>query len=112
MTGSPVTGVAAAALDEFVRAVRARLGANLQTLKLFGSWARGDATPDSDMDVLVVVLANRIEAEDAVIDIAFDVNLAHGVYISPRVIEQATLEHPVWRITPFVQAMERDGITL
>ena len=112
MTPSPVTGAAAAALDEFVRAVRARLGANLQALKLFGSRARGDAAPDSDIDVLVVVHANRVGAEDAVIDIAFDVNLAHGVYVSPRVIEQATLEHPVWRITPFVQAMDREGISL
>jgi predicted nucleotidyltransferase len=112
MTSSPVTGVAAAALDEFVRTVRARLGTNLNTLKLFGSRARGNAAPDSDIDVLVVVDANRVGAEDAVIDIAFDVNLAHGVYVSPRVIEQATLEHPVWRITPFVQAMEREGIPL
>ena len=64
------------------------------------------------LDVLVVVVDRRIEAEDAVLDIAFDVNLAHDVYISPRVIERAVLEDPVWRITPFVRALERDGVPL
>jgi predicted nucleotidyltransferase len=103
---------AAAALDEFAREVRASLGSNLEALKLFGSTARGEAAPDSDLDVLVVVTGDRVTAEDAVLDIAFDVNLAHGVYISPRVIERAVLDHPVWRITPFVQSLEREGIPL
>ena len=102
----------AAAPDEFVRAVRMRLGTDIVGVKLFGSKARGDATPDSDLDVLIVVGDRRLEAEDAVLDIAFDVNLAHDVYISPRVIERAVLEHPVWRITPFVQALEREGVPL
>ena len=102
----------ATALDEFARRVRARLGANLVGLKLFGSKARGDAAPDSDLDVLVLVAGDRSEAGDAALDIAFDVNLAHDVYVSPRVIDFAVLEHPVWRITPFVQALEREGIPL
>ncbi len=88
------------ALDEFTRTVRARLGQNLVTLTLFGSRARGDAAPDSDIDVLVVVTERRLEAEDLVLDIAFDVNLAHDVYISPRVIERSTLEHPVPGASP------------
>lgn len=102
----------ARALDEFVRTVRARLGPNLVTLTLFGSKARGDATPESDLDVLVVVTDHRLEAENSVLDIAFDVSLAHDVYISPRVIERSTIEHPVWRRTPFLQAIERDGVPL
>ena len=102
----------ARALDEFVRAVRARLDNGVVAVKLFGSKARGDATADSDLDVLIVIAGRRLEAEDAVLHIAFDVNLAHDVYISPRVIEQAVLEHPVWRITPFVQALEREGVPL
>ena len=62
--------------------------------------------------MLIVVEDRRLESEDAILDIAFDVNLDHEVYISPRVIEKATLEHPVWRITPFVRALERDGVSL
>jgi hypothetical protein len=72
------------ALREFVGRVREDLGQNVRAVKLFGSKARGE----------------------------FDVNLAHDVYSSPRVIEQAVFEHPVWRITPFVQALEREGVPL
>jgi predicted nucleotidyltransferase len=100
------------ALREFVGRVREDLGENVLAVKLFGSKARGDADPESDLDVLVVVGARRVESEDRILDIAFDVNLAHDVYISPRVIEQAVFEHPVWRITPFVQALEREGVPL
>ena len=112
MTGLQLSDRDAGALDEFARIVRARLGTNLAALKLFGSKARGDAAPDSDLDVLVLVAERRLEAEDAVLDIAFDVNLAHDVYISPRVIERAVLDHPVWRLTAFVQALEREGVPL
>lgn len=112
MPPPPLSSRDAAALGEFVRRVRTCLGANARSIKLFGSKARGDAAPDSDLDVLIVVGDHRREAEDAVLDIAFDVNLDHDVYISPRVIEQAVFEHPVWRITPFVRALEQEGVPL
>lgn len=102
----------AAAVDEFVRRARDVLGANLLALKLFGSKARGEGEEDSDIDVLVVVAESGSPAEDRVLDVAFEVNLSHGVYISPRVIAGATLEDPVWRITPFLQVTEREGVPL
>lgn len=112
MTPVQLAGRDARALDEFVRTIRARLGPNLVALTLFGSKARGDATSESDLDVLVVVTDRRLEAENSVLDVAFDVSLAHDVYISPRVIERTVLEHPVWRITPFLRAIEREGVPL
>jgi uncharacterized protein len=101
-----------AAVTEFVERVRAQLGETLIELRLFGSKARGDARDGSDIDVAVIVSGDRLAAEDAVIDVAFDVNLAHDVYISPRVILAEVLEHPVWRATHFVRALEREGVPL
>lgn len=34
--------------------LRARFGADLVSVVLFGSWARAEACPDSDLDLLVV----------------------------------------------------------
>jgi hypothetical protein len=62
--------------------------------------------------VLVVVAENRVAAEDRVLDLAFDVNLEHDVYISPRVVTRAVMNDPVWRLTGLLRAIEREGIPL
>lgn len=102
----------AAALQEFVRSLRSALGKNLLEAKLFGSKATGKDQRDSDIDVLVVVKKNGLQIEDRVLDIAFDVNLKHDVYISPRVLDRSILSDPVWSITPFLRAIAKDGIPL
>ena len=103
-----------ASLKEFAAQVRSALGLQLVDLRLFGSVARGDARPDSDIDVLVVVQPDheRKRLARQVVDIAFDVNLAHDVYISPRVVTPEILNHPVWGQTPFLQAVAREGIPM
>ena len=102
----------AAAIEEFVGRLRPVLGSNLIEVKLFGSKATGRDQPESDIDVLVSVEKGGVEVEDGVLDIAFDTNIKHEVYISPRVIDRATLADPVWRITPFFKAIAEEGIPL
>ena len=111
-TNGRLTASDAAAVSAFVERARASLGANLVDVRLFGSHARGDSRPDSDIDIALIVVRNRASAEDEAIDIAFDVNVAHGVYISPRVLERDVISDPVWRATGFVQALEREGVAL
>ena len=102
------------ALAEFVKRLRGQLSTSIVDLRLFGSEARGDATPESDIDVLVVVQPDdeRARLDDRIIDIAFDVNLAFGVYISPRVVTRAVLSDPIWRETAFVKHVSRESIPL
>jgi predicted nucleotidyltransferase len=101
-----------AALEEFLQSLRFALGKNLFEAKLFGSKATGRDQPDSDIDVLVVVNRNGAKTEDRVLDIAFNVNVKHDVYISPRVVDRSILADPVWSITPFLQAISKEGISL
>lgn len=100
------------AVQDFAQKVRAALGEQLIALKLFGSKARGRDAPESDIDVLVVVKEASVKIEDQVLDITFEVNLAHEVYISPRVIARATLDDPVWKMTPFLRSLAKEGIPL
>lgn len=100
------------ALEDFLTRVRTALGDRVLALKLFGSKATGRDNPDSDIDVLVVVNETSVEVENRVIDIAFDVNLEHDVYISPMVVARAVFDDPVWSITPFIRTLEREGISL
>lgn len=101
-----------AALNDFVEKVREELKSNILGIRLFGSKAKGSSAEDSDIDVLIIISESDVSIEDKIVDIAFDINLMHDVYISPRVISQAIMEHPVWKMTPFIQSLEKEGIDL
>ncbi|MBI3323664.1 MAG: nucleotidyltransferase domain-containing protein [Candidatus Omnitrophica bacterium] len=100
------------ALKEFRDRVASLLGANLLVIKLFGSKARGQGTPESDLDVFLAVRKRSAQVEDQVIDVAFDIDLKYGVYISPRVVAATVLKDPVWKATPFLQRIAKEGIPI
>ncbi len=101
---SGLTASDASAIAEFAARVRSALGSGVLDMRLFGSKATGRDVPGSDIDILVVLEEASVGVEDQVLAVAFEVNLAHDVYISPRVVGRAVLEDPVWKITPFLRA--------
>ncbi|MCY3746574.1 MAG: nucleotidyltransferase domain-containing protein, partial [Acidobacteria bacterium] len=52
--------------DRFVETLRNSMGDRLLGVTLYGSVARGEARPDSDVDLLVVHRGGRVAALDAV----------------------------------------------
>lgn len=102
--GSFLAPADATAVREFAERVRRALGSNVVEMRLFGSKATGQDVPGSDIDILVVVAEPGPESEKKILAIAFDINLAHDVFISPSVIDRAVLEDPVWRMTAFLRA--------
>ena len=54
-------------------------GSEVLEMRLFGSKATGQDVPGSDIDILVVVREARVEVEDRVLAIAFDVKTS-GAY--------------------------------
>jgi uncharacterized protein len=102
------------ATREFVDRLRTNLRQHIVDVRLFGSEARGDADPESDIDVFVIVQPDhdRSPLETRVVDIAFDVNLEFGVFISPLVVTPGEVNHPMLRETPFIETVMREGIPL
>ena len=101
-----------AALEDFVNAVRGSLGSEVVDVQLFGSKARGDATPDSDVDVLVVVRRDEPKLIDALYDLLLDACLSHNVYISLKVFSEAEYERLNHPRTPFMQNVAKEGVAL
>ncbi len=98
------------AIKEFRDRVRELLGASLKRMALFGSKANGHATSESDIDILVLIKGSASRRRNAILDRAFEVNLKYGVYISPRIVSLTAFNHPVWRITPFLKKLRKEGV--
>jgi predicted nucleotidyltransferase len=100
------------AVAGFVGALRRRFDGEIQAVTLFGSRARGDAEPESDMDVLVVLTTADAPTVKEVRYLAGDVWLRHGVYLSTRVWSQAHWRRLEELQTLLYENIRRDGIDL
>jgi len=71
-------------LREFKAEIAKLYGKRLKNVILYGSWARGDATGESDIDLLIVLEGEVAPGKeiDRIIDIITEIDLKHGVLIS------------------------------
>lgn len=98
------------AVREFLERVRRDLQQADASAVVFGSRARGEAGPESDLDVLVALDRDDFPIRRRVFDLAYEVFLATDVLISPLVISRegfAALKRSNRRI---VRDIERDGV--
>ncbi len=74
------------ALEAFVRRVQESFPDQILQISLFGSKARGEGDPDSDVDVLVIINQYDRSLRRKIIDLSSDLSLEYDVLLSPRVI--------------------------
>lgn len=77
---------------------------------LFGSRARGTASEDSDLDVLVSVERNTREIEKFISDCAWEAGFPEDVVVVPVVVEQQRLEHGPLSESAFIRNVMREGV--
>lgn len=101
-----------AAIDAFIERLKPRFA--LREAILFGSRARGDARPDSDADVAVVLRGERgpfMQTKLEMADIAFDTMLDSGVRIQPLPIWDEDRRDPDhWSNPELLRNIEQMGI--
>jgi predicted nucleotidyltransferase len=81
------------------------------SMTVFGSRARGDNNPDSDLDVLVVI--DESETWDRLMyiyDCAYDLSLENGIIISPSVFSRDRWENSPERSSLLSMAIKKEGI--
>lgn len=84
----------------------------IQQIILFGSRARGDALPDSDYDLLLVVPAKTDELIDLLYSAVIDTLLASGRLISLKIFTESEYQRLTNLSTPFMRRVEAEGISL
>jgi predicted nucleotidyltransferase len=97
---------------ERIRQEARKLSPQAQTI-LYGSEARGDARPDSDIDLLVLVDKDKLtyNDKDRIIAPFYDIELDTGIIISLMIMPRKEWENRPF-LTPFQNNVNNEGITL
>lgn len=100
------------ALLEYVDLLVEQFDGLINSVLLFGSKARGDSTPDSDIDVLVVVESDNWRIHKQIRYLAADVCLKYDLPISPRIWSISHRQEMKELHTLLYQKIFRDGVEL
>ena len=98
-------------LREYADSLRSLYGRHLKAVILYGSYARGDFTEESDVDIMVLVdLDNEdIKQKSRILsDLTYDYNFDHGLMIMPQVVNFSHFNTWV-RAYPFYNNIQNEG---
>jgi predicted nucleotidyltransferase len=97
--------------EEAARQVKAAYGERLRQVVLFGSWVRGEAHEESDVDLVVVLdqIDNRARERDRLVDVLYDLEVDSRRAIQAFPVAEAD---SLRGEREFVAAALRDGTPL
>lgn len=98
--------------QRLAKAVVAANGAGVRKVILFGSRARGDAKPDSDYDLLVVLRGGSRDEAGAVRMALYEVLCGHGVAAEPWVMSEDEFEETKTIIGGLAYPAWTEGVVL
>lgn len=104
-----VPDVLRAALSELRAHLEGAFPGRIERVVLFGSWARGEANEDSDVDVLVLLRGGSFAERARALDIGALVGLDHGLALAPVVLDPGEWEDMVRRERRFSREIVREG---
>jgi predicted nucleotidyltransferase len=97
-------------LNEFIAEVHQRFGDHLKNIILFGSRARGDHSPDSDYDFLLIFDNVSPLLIDSIDDITADFLYKYNVLFSAFSISETNYKKQ--HFNPLLMNIKHDGIAL
>lgn len=99
-----------AALKELKKVLEEKYA--LLDFRLFGSKARGEDSPESDIDVMIELTEVNPRIESEIDKIVFGINLKNDCFISTVLFSKKELEEGPLDESPLYKIIEREGIRL
>ena len=99
-------------LTELVEKIKPVFDNKLKKVVLFGSYARGNYTGESDIDVMILIDENEEKIKDFendIIDIDVELNLKYDIVLS-TIIQTIGKFNKYKDILPFYSNIQREGV--
>ncbi|KIR02192.1 DNA polymerase, beta-like region [Lachnospiraceae bacterium TWA4] len=99
---------------QFAKDIQKIFGEKLSKLVVYGSYARGDYTKNSDIDIMILVKIPEQEIHrymNVVLDCAFDYLMDYGVDISPVIKNEEHFNYWVEDL-PYYRNVRDEGVVV
>lgn len=102
-------------LDDFVEKQVAYLGDSLQKVILYGSYARGDYTPESDVDIMLLTSETNRDIISKqlyyIFDAMFEYQMERNIEVNPN-MQNIEFYNKWLGNYPYYDNIDREGIVL
>ena len=101
-------------IGQYIEEIKKIYGSHVRQIILYGSYARGDFRPDSDIDIMILTTLTDEEikkTEPMLFDLAFDFQMDYGGDISVVVKNKDQFEYWLGAL-PFYNNVKKEGIVL
>jgi hypothetical protein len=98
------------ALARLKKALEGRF--NVIDFRVFGSKARGEATPESDIDVMIEVEDYNPAVESGIDDLIFSINVEFDCFISAVIFGRKELEEGPLGESPLYRVIAKEGVAV
>ena len=101
-------------MKQYIAQVREIYGSHLRKVILYGSFARGDSRPDSDIDLMILIDMSDVELKaysQKLSYMTYDFNMDNDIDIKP--IAKSKEHFEKWVVNyPFYANIDREGVVL
>ena len=101
-------------IDQYVEEIKRIYGSHVKLIILYGSYARGDFRPDSDVDIMILVDMSDLELKaygQQLSYMTYDFNMDHDLDIKP--IAKSEAHFNKWIVNyPFYSNIHKEGVVL